>query len=302
VILGVKTPWCAGGVRAVLYNCCMNREPAPAQNQARFAPLAAGVTLMQASFADHAFERHSHDSFAIGLTTYGVQRFHCKGVLHDSRAGDFVLFNPDQDHDGHAGSADGFRYTIWYVPEDFVAGCLALEGRAGGSRYFAAPHVSDRAMAAQFAGLSASLQATPSESLRAETLMRDFLGAMLARHGERPGTAPALRPQAANALLARVRDLIRSDYRRDITVAELASLSGMSRAHLTRAFGAAYGTPPHVYLNTMRIARARTLIREGMPLAAVAVECGFADQSHLTRRFKGSMGVTPSAWRDMHRA
>jgi AraC-like DNA-binding protein len=285
----------------------MNREPAPAKNQARFAPLAGGVTLMQASFADHAFERHSHDSFAIGLTTYGVQSFRCNGALHDSRAGDFVLFNPDQDHDGHAGSADGFRYTIWYVPEDFVASCLAPEARAGNNRYFAHPHVSDRAMAAQFAGLSGSLQATPSESLRAETLMRDFLHGMLSRHGERPETAPAARPQAANAMLARVRDCIRSDYRRDITVAELAALSGMSRAHLTRAFGAAFGTPPHVYLNTVRIARARTLIRDGMPLAAVAAECGFADQSHLTRRFKGSMGVTPSAWRDsvlrdIHRA
>jgi AraC-like DNA-binding protein len=34
-----------------------------------------------------------------------------------------------------------------------------------------------------------------------------------------------------------------------------------------------------------------------MPLASVALECGFADQSHLTRRFKGAVGVTPAAWR-----
>jgi AraC-like DNA-binding protein len=40
-------------------------------------------------------------------------------------------------------------------------------------------------------------------------------------------------------------------------------------------------------------------IRRGMPLADVALACGFADQSHLTRRFKGSVGATPAAWRTM---
>ena len=59
--------------------------------------------------------------------------------------------------------------------------------------------------------------------------------------------------------------------------------------------------PPHVYLNAVRVMQAQACIRRGMPLAMVALACGFADQSHLTRRFKGSVGVTPSAWRTMSR-
>jgi AraC-like DNA-binding protein len=140
---------------------------------------------------------------------------------------------------------------------------------------------------------------TPAESLRAETLMRAFLRAMLARHGERP--QPDTAPSRASTL-ARVKDYIRTYYARDITVADLASVANLSRAHLTRAFTAAYHMPPHVYLNAVRIAQAQVLIRRGVPLAAVALECGFADQSHLTRRFKGSVGVTPSAWHKMQRA
>jgi AraC-like DNA-binding protein len=57
--------------------------------------------------------------------------------------------------------------------------------------------------------------------------------------------------------------------------------------------------PPHVYLNAVRVSEAQKRIRLGMPLATVALECGFADQSHFTRRFKGSVGVTPAAWRRM---
>jgi len=146
-------------------------------------------------------------------------------------------------------------------------------------------------MAATFARLSSSLLATPAESLRAET--------MLARHGERPGAhLERAGTYAADARMARIRDYIRMYFQRDITVADLAAVAGMSRTHLTRAFSAAYHTPPHVYLNSVRVAHACTLIRGGMPLAAVAIECGFADQSHLTRRFKGCVGVTPSGWRD----
>lgn len=57
----------------------MKTDPQRARNQAVFGTLTNGVTLMRASFSDHAFERHSHDCFAIGTTTHGIQRFRCKG-------------------------------------------------------------------------------------------------------------------------------------------------------------------------------------------------------------------------------
>lgn len=270
-----------------------------ARNGASFGTLPNGVTLMQANFSDHAFERHSHDCFAIGATTHGIQRFRCKGKQYDSQAGDFVLFNPDEDHDGRPGTAEGFRYTIWYVPDDVVSGSLAADGEAARHRYFSRPHVADRQMAQAFRMLSASLAGAPSESLREESLMHAFLRTMLARHGERQSAAGAALHAAGAAALGRVREYIRSCYAHDMTVSDLACVAGLSRAHLTRAFSAAYHMPPHVYLNAVRIAQAQTRIRLGMPLAAVALECGFADQSHLTRRFKGAVGVTPSAWRAM---
>ena len=285
----------------VLYNCCMKTDAPRAVNDTTFATLGNGITLMQASFADHAFERHSHDCFAVGLTTYGVQSFRCKGVRHDSQVGDFVLFNPDQDHDGRPGTDDGFRYTIWYVPDDFVASCLSDDSRLGASAYFANPHITDLPMAQTFSALSSSLTQVSGEALRVESLTRAFLATMLSRHGERAATSIASHAKTSHVRLARVKDYIRSYYGRDITVADLAAVANMSRAHLTRAFTTAYHAPPHIYLNAVRIKQAQRLIRRGMPIAAVALECGFADQSHLTRRFKGSVGITPSEWRTMQR-
>jgi len=102
------------------------------QSFGAFVP--AGVTLMRASFADHAFERHSHDCFALGATTHGIQRFRCKGRQYDSRPGDFVLFNPDDDHDGRPGTADGFRYTRTHSKMSARAGWACLAVRAAESR------------------------------------------------------------------------------------------------------------------------------------------------------------------------
>lgn len=277
----------------------METASTPARNQARFSALAGGITLMRASFTDHAFERHSHDCFALGVTTHGIQRFRCKGARHDSRAGDFVLFNPDEDHDGSRGGDDGFRYTIWYVPADLVNSCVDRAAGFNGAPYFAAPHVTDPHLARAFLRLSDQLLTTPTESLRTESLSRAVLGALLARHGERPQALIDPARTVATAHLARVKDYIRAHFQRDLTITELAAVAGLSRAHLTRAFTASFHIPPHVYLNAVRIAHAQTLMRLGMPLAQVAVECGFADQSHFSRRFKGSVGVAPAGWRAM---
>lgn len=283
----------------VLYNHCMAPDEHPHGNEARISSLTDDVTLMRASFTDHAFERHSHDCFSIGLTTSGVQRFRCRGRQYDSQPGDFVLFNPDEDHDGRCGTSDGFRYMIWYLPDAFVQSSLDLDAGVAKQAYFAAPHLTDQDMAMAFRALTQDLSTHPCEALRAESLVHAFLRTMLRRHGERR-QAPGAKPTDAGlARLTWVKDYIRTYFQRDLTLAELAGVAGLSRAHLTRVFGATFNVPPHVYLNAVRIAHAQNLISLGMPLASVAVECGFADQSHLTRRFKGSVGVSPADWRRM---
>jgi len=264
-------------------------------NQVQFVALAPGVTLMQARFTDHAFERHSHDCFTIGVTAGGIQRFRCKGQRHDSLPGEVVLFNPDEDHDGQRGSAAGFHYATWSVSTAFVHSCIDRAAGLAGVPYFAAPHVIDPGIAAAFSQVTQALAAAPHESLRAEVLLRAFFGMLLARHGEQAQVASPR--QAGMANLLRVKDYIRAHFQRELTVTELAGVAGLSRAHLTRAFTAAFHTPPHVYVNAVRIAQAQVLMRAGMPLAEVASACGFADQSHFARRFKGSTGVSPAGWR-----
>jgi AraC-like DNA-binding protein len=69
-----------------------------------------------------------------------------------------------------------------------------------------------------------------------------------------------------------------------------------SSFHLARAFEKDVGLPPHVYLDMVRTQRARSLLDAGNPIADVAVAVGYADQSHLTHRFKRLLGITPGQY------
>jgi AraC-like DNA-binding protein len=84
----------------------------------------------------------------------------------------------------------------------------------------------------------------------------------------------------------------------DLSLADIADACAASVSSLTRGFKAALGVSPHRWVLNRRIALAQRLIYEGaMPLSEVAVYCGFADQSHLTRVFMRHVASSPTTWR-----
>jgi AraC family transcriptional regulator len=61
--------------------------------------------------------------------------------------------------------------------------------------------------------------------------------------------------------------------------------------------------PPHRWVRSFRVQRAKELLeRSPHSLALVAYECGFSDQSHMTRVFSAAVGITPGAWRRNRRS
>lgn len=82
-----------------------------------------------------------------------------------------------------------------------------------------------------------------------------------------------------------------------MTLAELGTLTGLGPLRALRAFRAATGLPPYSYLMGLRIDAARRALAGEGSLATVALETGFADQSHFTRQFKRHTGLTPGQYR-----
>lgn len=85
---------------------------------------------------------------------------------------------------------------------------------------------------------------------------------------------------------------------RPIRLSELAELAQLSETHLSHAFKASTGLPPHRWQMKARIRKIQEkLLREPLTLSEVALAAGFSDQAHFTRVFKTVVGLTPAEWR-----
>jgi AraC family transcriptional regulator len=79
------------------------------------------------------------------------------------------------------------------------------------------------------------------------------------------------------------------------TIADQVSLSV---SHFCRAFKESFGTSPHMYIIRLRLGLAQhMMLATAEPLSQIALACGLADQSHLSRLFRNEIGDTPAAWR-----
>jgi len=99
--------------------------------------------------------------------------------------------------------------------------------------------------------------------------------------------------------LRRVLDYIQSHLGQEIKLADLATLLGMSQYYFCRLFRQSMGIAPYQYVIRQRVKLAKVLLRQPrrMAIADIALECGFSNQSALSKHFRKITGVTPNAYR-----
>jgi AraC-like DNA-binding protein len=247
---------------------------------------------MHAHFEQHTYHRHSHDTYSFGVTDLGAQSFTCRGAAYTSAAGMVMTFNPDDPHDGHASDELGFTYRMVHIGPELVAATLAdLAERPVGLPLFAAPVVADDRVARRVRALSEALL-DGTDQLRRDELLASAVRALVPHGtGGRPVPAALVSGPDVVRLAARVRSALESTDSPD-----LVAVTGRSRFAAYRAFRSVYGLAPSDYARQLRMRTARRLIAAGLPLAEAAVRAGFADQSHLTRWFTRSYGITPAAY------
>jgi AraC-like DNA-binding protein len=96
----------------------------------------------------------------------------------------------------------------------------------------------------------------------------------------------------------RARELLRANIKRGVALKEVARECGLSVGYFSHAFRRTLGVAPHKWLIEQRVVLSKEKLRDdGLSLSDVAAECGFSDQSHLTRVFRQTVGVSPGAWR-----
>jgi AraC family transcriptional regulator len=96
----------------------------------------------------------------------------------------------------------------------------------------------------------------------------------------------------------RAMEILRANIKRGVALREVARKRGLSVGYFSHSFRRSLGVAPHKWLIEQRVVLSKEKLRDdGLSLSDVATECGFSDQSHLTRVFRQAVGVSPGAWR-----
>jgi AraC family transcriptional regulator len=141
-------------------------------------------------------------------------------------------------------------------------------------------------------------QNTPTGKLYAQTAAQ-MLAVHLLRHYTAIGdTIKEISQGLTSPQIKRVTDFVQAHLGQNLSLEALAQQSGFSPYYFARLFRQTTGESPHQFVLRQRIERAQQLLKKtDVPLAHVALESGFANQSHLTRAFKQHLGLTPRGYR-----
>lgn len=235
--------------------------------------------VLHAHFTDHAYPAHVHGEWTVLLVDAGGVDYTLDRERQRAAAGRVTVLPPYVPHDGRSASPGGFDKRVLYLDERWLP--ESLTGAA-----VRAPSLADRELARAVAAVHRALH----DPLEAETR----LALVTERIGLHLGSVEPGRAERDPGLARLVRSRLDGD---GPTLEALARELGTHPSHLVRVFRREYGLPPHKYVVSRRLDRARRLLLAGMPIADVATAVGFHDQSHLTRHFRALLGTTPGAFR-----
>lgn len=256
-----------------------------------------GLELLHARYHNQIFSRHVHEGYCINLIESGAQRFYRSGANHVASQNCIVLVNADEVHDGHKAADDGWSYHAMYPTPSLLADVsIELQGRNHDAPWFPQAVVEDAYMANKLRLLFCVLNQSDNQ-LERETLYTSTMIELIIRHSQKTSALSKLcnEPQ----VVKRMREYLDANFADNISMQTLAGSLKFSPFYLARLFNKTVGLPPHAYQVQRRIQKAKQLIQHNVKLSDVAVDCGFSDQSHLTRHFKRSLGITPGAYQRM---
>jgi AraC-like DNA-binding protein len=249
----------------------------------------AGLSLLRADFTTHEYPPHTHEALVIAVTEQGGSIIKSRGQVEEAHAATLFVFNPAEPHAGWMGWSSRWRYRSLYLTQaalDQVAAGLGVERVP----YFTGNMFKDADLIEGFLAMHRAIEQGRDVFEERELLIGTF-GRLFQRHGSggcRVEPAPKDR-----LILERVTERMRLEHARELRLEELAEGVGLTTFQLIGLFKRTTGLTPHAFLTQVRLNMACRHLRHARPIAEVATEVGFYDQSALSKHFKRCYGITP---------
>jgi AraC-like DNA-binding protein len=250
------------------------------------------IELLRGSQITQEYPSHWHDEIYLSATLSGKSYLDYGGCSLETPRGTLALVAPG---DIHANQKIDCTFRCLFIEfhalknsvEQFIERNIPEIGFRSGL-------IENHRTIRRFLQFHRSLEKS-EPGLEREDLALSFLHELAARHAT-PGI-PLSRNGNEDIAVRRTRQFLDEHYAERVSLHELAALMRLSACHLNRSFRRKIGMPPHEYQLQVRILKAKSFLRRGRSISETASLVGFVDQSHFTRHFKRSVGVTPGKFR-----
>jgi AraC-like DNA-binding protein len=247
------------------------------------------VELLEARSLRHSFDRHAHDTIAIGVIDAGVGEFWCRGGVHCVPPDTMVLIDAGEVHTGGvARGSESLWYRMVYLSPSVAS---ALTSHAWTPFSVPSAHAPPLATTARrFHDATAHGSRLAGESALCDLIVQVSESFSDGRRAARTPRAPGARR------MAELREFLHANVAADVSLIELARLADLTPSYVSREFRRQFGLPPHAYQLQLRLGAAKRQLRDGSAIAATAVSLGFVDQAHFSAAFKRTFGITPGRY------
>jgi AraC family transcriptional regulator len=192
-----------------------------------------------------------------------------------------------------------FDTLQFYMRKDALDDLTYERGASPISALRSLPDTSDPILGA----MCAFLLSAPPEMAQTNQLFVDQVALSLLTYFAEGYGDMHIQPIPSNGRLAawqerRTKEILHSRLAARLTIADVARECNLTPSYFAKAFRRTTGMSPHQYLTHIRLEEAKgLLLSSSLPLADIALICGFGDQSYFTRVFTRSVGASPGAWR-----
>lgn len=250
-----------------------------------------GVEFLTAAYTRYEFPKHAHDAYVIQVVERGLNRFFCENKILTAPPGCIAVIHPGEVHTGCSMDGQELRYRSFYVQPHFFE---RFTETANGQPVFNGNLLPSTDLAQRILRAHQAAQATLSP-FETQALFYQVMSELLTTHTGKSEPFGRLSRRETDRV-ANAKHYLREHAAAKVSLEHVAAEVGLSPFHFLRVFQKQTGLSPHEYLLSFRIERARRLLKQKLPIAQVALETGFSDQSHLTRCFKKIVGVTPGRY------
>jgi AraC-like DNA-binding protein len=238
------------------------------------------------------FDKHSHETFSIGVITHGQANYLNSGARQVSQ-GAVTIMNPGEVHACNPIGGAAWSYRMFYVETEWFGRIQADLSNSCGGEFREIEQVVHQSPAL-YSGLNslyAALTSRDATTLSREVAATEVFGSIFDTVGGVERAEPLDSDRISIAA-----DFIRDNWNEKLGLDDICEASGLSASYLIRSFRRRFGLTPYTYLINYRIQKARRMLRDGASILDVAHETMFYDQAHFQRTFKRFTAVNPGLY------